>query len=406
MAAVLPNGKIFYLAGSAYHPEQSHGPFEARILNLDTGSEKNLPLTEDLFCAGLTHLANGNVLLAGGTKMYDNDIDNCNGKWHGLNSTYEVDTQSENLIWVSSMTHGRWYPTLVTLSDGKVVVTNGLDEFGSFNRLIEVYDPASKAWTKSFDPNTSITYCVGYGSEGTCVGAGLPCYGGSASGVAPNVGLYPRMHLMPSGLVVTCGVHPNVRSWDPANGKWSFLGQTSFYRHYGASFLLPLHNILSERGKILLVGGSPDAESYATTRVEILDFDAGTSISPIVRDVAPITYRRKEQAPVILPDGKCVIFGGSEIANTIPVYIPEMFDPITENWQALPAASVTEGVSSGFLIVARRTSMDSWKHCNRRVSGTENRILQPTLSFPGSSTGNIRISKRRKLWRYHNHSYK
>ena len=99
-------------------------------------------------------------------------------------------------------------------------------------------------------------------------------------------------------------------------------------------------------------------ESYATTRVEILDFDAGTSISPIVRDVAPITYRRKEQAPVILPDGKCVIFGGSEIVNTIPVYIPEMFDPITENWQALPAASVPEGVSSGFLIVARRTSMD------------------------------------------------
>ena len=133
--------------------------------------------------------------------MYDNNVDNCNGKWHGLNSTYEVDAQSENLIWVSSMAHGRWYPTLVTLPDGKVVVTNGLDEFGSFNRLTEVYDPSSKAWAKSFDPNTSITYCVGYGSEGTCVGAGLPCYGGSASGVAPNVGLYPRMHLMPSGLV-------------------------------------------------------------------------------------------------------------------------------------------------------------------------------------------------------------
>ena len=121
-AAVLPNGNIFYLAGSAYHPEQSQGPFEARILNIDTGSEKNLTLSEDLFCVGLTHLANGNVLLAGGTKMYDNNVDNCNGKWHGLNSTYEVDSQSENLIWVSSMAHGRWYPTLVTLPDGKVVV--------------------------------------------------------------------------------------------------------------------------------------------------------------------------------------------------------------------------------------------------------------------------------------------
>ena len=65
--------------------DHDNGPFEARILDLNTGSEKNLPLTEDLFCIGLTHLANGNVLLAGGTKMYDTNPDNCNGKWHGLN---------------------------------------------------------------------------------------------------------------------------------------------------------------------------------------------------------------------------------------------------------------------------------------------------------------------------------
>ena len=64
--------------------------------------------------------------------MYDTDAANCNGKWHGLNATYEVDSQSENLIRVSSMAHGRWYPTLVTLSDGKVVVANGHDEYWKF----------------------------------------------------------------------------------------------------------------------------------------------------------------------------------------------------------------------------------------------------------------------------------
>ena len=120
------------------------------FLDLNTGSEKNLPLSEDLFCIGLTHLSNGNALLAGGTKMYDTDAANCNGKWHGLNATYEVDSQSENLIRVSSMAHGRWHPTLVTLSDGKVVVANGHDEIGSFNKLIEVYDPASKSLDQKF----------------------------------------------------------------------------------------------------------------------------------------------------------------------------------------------------------------------------------------------------------------
>ena len=151
-AAVLPNANIFYLAGSGYHRDRQNGPFDARILNLSTGSEKNLPLAEDLFCIGLTHLANGNVLLAGGTLMYDTDINNCNGLWHGLKSTYELDAQSENLIWVASMAHGRWYPTTVTLPDGKVLVVNGMDEFGKPNLLVEIYDPASKTWIKNFDP--------------------------------------------------------------------------------------------------------------------------------------------------------------------------------------------------------------------------------------------------------------
>jgi len=81
-----------------------------------------------LFCAGLTHLANGNVLLTGGTKMYDNDVDNCNGKWHGLNSTYEVDTQSEKtfgyLQWcmVDGIQH--WLHYLTERSLSQMVLTN------------------------------------------------------------------------------------------------------------------------------------------------------------------------------------------------------------------------------------------------------------------------------------------
>ena len=65
-AAIMPSGRIFYLAGSGYHRDCPNGPFDARILDLSTGSERNLPLTEDLFCIGITHLANGNVLMAGG----------------------------------------------------------------------------------------------------------------------------------------------------------------------------------------------------------------------------------------------------------------------------------------------------------------------------------------------------
>ena len=113
--------------------------------------------------------------------MYDTNPDNCSpGAWRGLKSTYEVDAQSENLIWTTSMAHGRWYPTVVTLGDGKVFVVNGMDEYGKPNLLVEVYDSATKTWSKKFDPGTSRTYCVGAGAP--CAGAGSPCYGGSRNG--------------------------------------------------------------------------------------------------------------------------------------------------------------------------------------------------------------------------------
>jgi hypothetical protein len=382
-AAVLNTGKIFYLAGSGTALAHSNGPFEARILDLNAASEKTLPLTEDLFCIGLTHLASGNVLLAGGTKMYDSDPDNCNGKWHGLNAVYELDITSEALISVCSMAHGRWYPTLVTLADGKAVIMNGFDEYGSYNTLVEIYDPASKTCIKKFDPNTSTTYCVGKGSESECPGAGSPCYGGPGNGVAPNVGLYPRMHLMPNGLIITCGAQVTVWSWDPANGKWGILTQTSVYRGYGTSFLLPLHNMPSERGKILVVGGSVTPDSYATKSTEILDFDAGTSTNPVVRQGAETTYGRRFLAPVILPNGKCIILGGSEKGLSIPVYTPEMFDPVTETWETLPAASVARLYHQVSLLLPDGRVWTAGSQPGAGVSELRTELFSPSYLFQG-----------------------
>ena len=144
--ALLPSGRIFYLAGSGYSTAQQFGPYTARVLDINTGSETSLTQTEDLFCIGLTHLADGTVLMSGGTLLYNGNPDNCNGRWHGLNAAYELSPSSETLTKVTNMRHGRWYPTLVTLPDGKVWCCSGYDEYGVINRIVEVYDPSSKTW--------------------------------------------------------------------------------------------------------------------------------------------------------------------------------------------------------------------------------------------------------------------
>ena len=185
-----------------------------------------------------------------------------------------------------------------------------------------------------------------------CPGAGSPCYGGSNSGVAPDVGLYPRMHLMPSGLVMTCGEQVTVRSWDPSTGVWSIITQTSSYRSYGGTFLLPLNNTASERGKILIVGGDPTPGTESALKTaEILDFNAGSSTNPVVRTVASMKRARKFVLPVILPDGKCVIFGGYNPTNATYTNTPEMFDPVAETWTDLPTAPCTEGISWRGLVI-------------------------------------------------------
>ena len=350
-AALLPSGKILYLAGSGYHSGRQDGPFEARIRDLSTGSEQSLTQSRDSWCAGQCGLPNGNILFAGGTLMYDTNINNCNGAWHGVNAGYEVDENSGSpLSEVASMAQGRWYPTCVTLPDGKVLVVNGFDEFGTFNLLAEIYDPISKSWTISYDPSNGNTYCAGAG-QAACAGAGSPCYGSSNHGVAPNTGLYPRMHLMPSGLVITAGQSVTVRSWDPATGIWNIITQTSSYRDYGTTILLPLQNTNTERGKILIAGGDVTASDPALRTVEIVDFNAGTSTNPVVRNVASLNTGRKYLLPIILPTGKCVVFAGFDPGPGVYTNTPEMFDPVTETWTNLPAATSTQRISWSCFVI-------------------------------------------------------
>ena len=206
--------------------------------------------------SGQNQLPNGNILLTGGTALYETDINNCDGRWHGARYTFELDVATETLIEQYPMKTGRWYPTQVTLPDGRVIVVSGKDDFGSYNYLAEVYDPITKSWSISFDPFSSNTYCVGYDS--TCPGAGTPCFGGPNQGTAPWLSLYPRMFLMPSGLVYTSSQREELFLFDPSTGRWTLVGLSAFgqYRDYGTSILLPLQNSSSERGKVMVVGGS------------------------------------------------------------------------------------------------------------------------------------------------------
>jgi len=103
--------------------------------------------------------------------------------------------------------------------------------------------------------------------------------------------------------------------------------------------LLPLENTETERGKILVCGGStPGAADPATTAVQIAEPSGTNGLTR--RNVRSMNHARKHLNPVILPTGQIGIFGGNLRGAQSPVLNPEMFDPVSETWTVWPAASV------------------------------------------------------------------
>jgi hypothetical protein len=373
-AILLPTGKILSIAGSGYHTTTKDGPFLAEIIDPATGSGVTYTLNEDLFCCHHNHLANGNVLITGGQLQYD--VDNPEGNFRGLNAVYEFDVYTNRFVKMQNMRHGRWYPTQLTLPDGRVWMVDGLDEYGGRNALVEIYNPTTRTTSIQYRPNASTTYTVGAGSS---LPGPKPTYGGTNQGVSPFTSLYPRAHLMPSGLIAIAGMSATVYLVNPdpsansglAAGQWNEIGTTTpSWRDYGTSFLLPLNNTSQERGKVMITGGSQSWNQPALASSRIIDFDAGTNTSPVIRNTASMPVGRTFPCTVMLPNGLCAVFGG--VSQFVNSYIHEgaAFDPATETWTTLPAAGVSRTYHSAALLLpdgrvwlaSGTPSLASWEH--------------------------------------------
>jgi hypothetical protein len=355
--ALLKNGKIFYAAGtgwqSKFFPGTNNpgGPYKAGLLDVTASppTETILPdQTDDLFCCGFAQLADGKIVITGGTTFYD--VTTPNSKNWGGRFAYEFDPDSNSLIKISSMAAGRWYPAMGTLPNGKIFVNGGLDDFGVMNNLTEVYDPVSKTFTIRYDPTANRTYCVGQGE--TVTGAGSPCYGSTNKGVNPALSYYSRTIVMPSGLVFLGGMKQAMYLWNPDDpgsnprsglqpSQWYSLGNMNANgRVYGCAVLLPLNNTTSENGKILLAGGRT-TNNVILNSSEFVDFNAGISVlNPVISNTTSMAKARMYTLPVILPTGKIIIFGGTFATTTDYVYTPEMFDPTNNSWTSLPDATI------------------------------------------------------------------
>ncbi len=264
----------------------------ARVWDPETGQFTAVPaFFGDLHCAGHATLADGRVIVIGGV----------DGPPHtGINVTALFDPFTNTWSRGALMLEGRWYPSVTTLADGRVLVTSGDDEHGNRVTVPEVYDPLEDRWTA------------------------LP-------GADRDQALYPLMYQLPDGTVMDAGPQASTfLLYRAGSGSWT-VGPAPPWSTTGYSESSAMY----EPGRIIRSGG----KDPAIARTMAIDM---TAASPAWQETASMAFPRRRHTLVILADGRVLASGGTAAADdeSRAVLTPEIWDPTTLAWT--PVAPMSE----------------------------------------------------------------
>lgn len=298
-AALMPDGRLVYFAGSE-HDEGEHNRGEidhSRIWDPVTNTIVKIPSPPfDLFCCGHAYLGDGRLLVAGGTKTYD---------FLGMESTRVLDTHAgAGDPWIDGpdMVGLRWYPTLVTLPDGRVLIVAG-----------------------------ALTDCEVFTAQHNDFNL-------THVGQQPEIpGLYPRLHLLPDSRILCVTPMAGVsRAWNPWTGAWADVSAgpgPEYVDFQTSSVLLPLHPEDGYRARVMVTGAA---------QPKILDLAAaGHGWQPTSGRALHGSPVRNHSCAVLLPDATVVVVGGTTtFKDADGVRDAEIYDPATDTWSVDAQAAV------------------------------------------------------------------
>lgn len=312
--SLLPTGKLL-----AWGREEIGGGMgQPRIWDPTAGAPTGaITVASDtmLFCAGHALMADGKLMVSGGHKADDRGLD--------VTNIFDPTTQT----WTAGlpkMAHGRWYPTVTTLPDGRMVTVAGQDSASNVVRIPEIWE--SNQWVE------------------------LP----GADNV--EVPYYPRDFIDPiDGRIFMAGERI-VSRWLDVDGstggdRGAWVAGPAhlwpFNRDYGSA-------VMYESGKILYVGGggytgwdTPDAKASAPTataeKIDLLD-------TPVWTDAGSMSSPRRHLTATVLPDGQVLVTGGVSGGgfNDEPsgVRAAEVWNPATNGWTTLASNGVNRAYHS------------------------------------------------------------
>lgn len=328
---VLPTGKVLLFSASL----RKKGNASRAVLYdpaTETGKEVPPPVDErtglpyNIWCAGQTLLSNGSVLVVGGNGAY---VDSAAGTgWKGIPEVFTFNPFDETWTTQPTMVKPRWYPTLVPLEDGRVMIYGGWVD----SKAAEPYQKDIEIFTPSADP------------------------GGIGSLSAPitstrNPGLYSPMTVLPDGDVLHAGVREgdvavlDVDGLGDGTADWHKPRFSIDRRYWGAHAVRyegPGDFTLVKVGGAAKVDGSDKAVQREVAVIDLENPTAEERLGP------PLVTPRAHVNSVILPDGGLLAVGGGIGSGTDergrtsslyaePVFQAELLAPGATAWT--PVAS-------------------------------------------------------------------
>ena len=341
--AMLSNGKVAVWDGfdAAVNSE--------RVWDPATNAFQAVPSGRNLFCAGHVTLPDGRLFIAGGHVA----------AYEGTRDTHIFNPTNNTWFRAADMQRARWYPTVTTLPDGRVLTLSG-DNIGlntpgqsvpmtnGSETLPEIYNVETNSWS-------------------------------SLLAAQRRMPLYPFMFVLPDGRVFDAGPDLQTRTLDVTTGQWTSVAQSQVDGHSA---------VMYRPGKILKSGtwGDPDFPNrLVTNRAQKIDM---TAQSPAWTEAAPMRNPRAYHTLTSLPDGTVLASGGSTSTDGLiqshAVLSTEIWDPVTDTWKETAAGQRPRLYhSSALLLPDGRVLLAGGGAFGSATNETNAEIFSPPYLFKG-----------------------
>jgi hypothetical protein len=248
--------------------------------------------------ATATRLADGHVLIAGGTRFGSVDAGDV------YSETAELFDPATGTFAVlpAKMARKRSQHAALAIAGGKVLVVGGIGGALSTSTA-ELFNPATAKWT-----STPALAHERWGASLTLLIDGRALLLGGDPGV-------------PGGAA---------EIFNPALGTWTDLPPMSVARRYHTATLL-------ESGRVLVVGGQAPDTGSITPSVELFNPVQGTWSK-----VAPLLTARTGHTATRLDDGTVLVVGGTTSTGISAAV--ERYDPAQNAWTAQPALASARAI--------------------------------------------------------------